>query len=50
MNGRPFSPGNMTLWLKGRGLYDRKSTESSNMVFLQSPHSAPHPHFPIVTL
>jgi hypothetical protein len=23
--------GNMTLWLKSRGLYDRKSTESSNV-------------------
>ena len=26
--------GNMTLWLKSCGPYDRKSTESSNMVFI----------------
>jgi hypothetical protein len=34
--------GNMTLWLKSRGLSDRKSTESSNVTFLPSSHAALH--------
>ena len=34
--------GNLTLWLKSRGLYDRKSTESSNVVVLSSSRTAPH--------
>ena len=35
--------GNMTLWLKNRGLYDRKSTEFSNLAFLLPSHTAPQP-------
>src|SRR5260370_5172557 len=35
-----LSSGNMTLWLKSRGLYDRTSTESSNAAFLSPSHSA----------
>jgi isopropanol dehydrogenase (NADP+) len=32
--------GNLTLWLKSCGSYDRKSTESSNLSFLPPSHSA----------
>jgi hypothetical protein len=33
----------MTLWLKNRGWYDRKSKESSNLAFLPPSHTAPQP-------
>ncbi len=33
--------GNLTLWLKGWGPYDRKSTESSNLAILPRDHAAP---------
>jgi hypothetical protein len=35
--------GNLTLWLNNFGLYDRKSTESSNLVLLPPSHAAPQP-------
>src|SRR5512135_795434 len=34
--------GNLTLWLKGCGLYDRKSTDSSNVASLPPSPSASH--------
>ncbi len=37
----PHAGGNMTLWLKSCGLYDRKSTESSNLAVLPRDHTAP---------
>jgi hypothetical protein len=36
-----WASGNLTLWLKSCGLYDRKSTESSNMAIYPSSHAAP---------
>jgi hypothetical protein len=36
--------GNMTLWLKSRGLYDRKLTESSNVAAHPSSHTAQDRH------
>ncbi len=35
--------GNMTLWLNNFELYDRKATESSNLVLLPPSHGAPYP-------
>ncbi len=35
--------GNVTLWLNNFGLYDRKSTESSNLVLLPPSHAAQEP-------
>ena len=42
--------GNLTLWLKSCEPHDRKSTESSNLVFLSLSHSAPQRHSSLVTL
>jgi hypothetical protein len=39
----PPTAGNMTLWLNNFGLYDRKSTESSNLVWLPPLHAAQEP-------
>lgn len=42
--------GNMTLWLKGCGRYDRKSTESSNLAVHPSANAPPdlHSRLPMV--
>jgi hypothetical protein len=40
---RRRSRGNLTLWLNDFGLYDRKATESSNVVLLPPSHAAQEP-------
>jgi hypothetical protein len=40
-----YQDGNLTLWLKSWGRYDRKSTESSNLTFFPSSHAAPDLRF-----